>query len=337
MIFGSPYILSIGIILFCAHALQDSSAASVDKFPDTILTNGKFVTVDDKFSVVEAVAIKNEIFFAVGSNREIRALAGKSTTIQDLEGKTAIPGIIDGHAHMDREGLKFVYPSLTGARSIADILHIIEREVRKRKPGEWVVTMPIGDYPFYENNPEFLAEKRFPNRWDLDKVSPNNPVYIKGSWYYWRGDPPIVSIANSLALELAGITEESTAPNPELEIVRQNGTGLPTGVFIERGTVGTVEFSLMKDVPRFTYQQRLGALKQSMHRYNAVGTTGVYEGHGVSSVVLRAYKELWEREELTVRSTLVISPAWDAVPGAKPYEVLRDWATFASGKGVGDD
>ncbi|MBW1799115.1 MAG: amidohydrolase family protein [Deltaproteobacteria bacterium] len=210
--------------------------------------------------------------------------------------------------------------------------------MRKKKPGEWIVTMPIGDYPHYfgTEDPRYLTEKRFPDRWDLDKVSPDNPVYIRGIWYYWRESFPIVSIANSYALKLAGVTKNTKPPYEGLEIVKDPKTGEPTGVFLEWDQPGTVEFTLMNVVPRFTHEDRVTGLKKSMEKYNAVGTTSVYEGHGISSETFRAYKALWEKGEMTVRSYLVFSPAWDAVPGADIGEVLRDWTTFASGVGFGD-
>ena len=332
----SSAILRVAAVLLYAASFCGVRAASLDPAPDTILLNGKIVTVDADFTIVEAIAIKDGRFVGVGGDEEIRALAGEATEVRDLQGKTVVPGLFDGHAHMDREGLKTLHPSLTGARSIDDILAIVERAVSETEPGEWVITMPVGDSPYYLNVPGILAEGRYPSRWDLDRVSPDNPVYIRGIWYFWRGEPPIVSIANSRALELAGITRDTVPPHPGLEIVKDD-TGEPTGVFIESGTLGTMEFSLMKAAPRFTHEQRVEALRESMRRYNSVGTTGVFEGHGVSSVVMNAYKELWERDEMTVRSTLVVSPSWGAAPEAAIGEVLRDWGTYAGGSGIGDD
>jgi predicted amidohydrolase YtcJ len=330
-------LLSAALLLLYVVAVPFSPGDVLDPAPDTVFLNGKIVTVDKNFTVAEAVAIKDGKFVGVGTNEEIRKMAGPKSRTIDLAGKTVLPGFIDGHAHMDREGLKFLHPSLDGAKSVAEIVKIVEREVKTKKPGEWVVTMPIGDYPYYLDGPEALAEKRLPNRWDLDRVAPNNPVYIRGIWYYWRSKPPIVSVANSYALKLAGVTRASVPPHPGVEIGRDFATGEPNGIFLEWGVNDTVEFSLMKVVPRFSHKDRVEGLKKSMERYNAVGTTGVYEGHGISSETLRAYKELWEKGELTVRSGLVISPAWDAVPQAKIDEVLRDWAAYASGIGIGDD
>ena len=325
------------ILFFVILAFTGSSglAAAPDPATDLILVNGKILTVDRNFSIAEAVAIKDGVFIAVGTDREIRGLAGPGTRVVDLRGKTVVPGFTDGHAHMDREGLKYLYPSLEGARSIPDILKIIEREVKNKKPGEWVVTMPVGDPPFYAGVPGILQEKRFPNRWELDSVSPNNPVYILGIWGYWNR-PPIVSIANSYALRLAGITKDTVPPYKGITIVKDPATGEPTGVFSENSYVPTVNFSLMKVAPRFTHELRLSALKDSIKRYNAAGTTGTYEGHGISSEVIRAYKELWAKGELTVRSYLVISPTPSKSVRPELEEMVRDWAPYADGSGFGD-
>ncbi|MDP7236274.1 MAG: amidohydrolase family protein [Candidatus Latescibacteria bacterium] len=312
-------------------------SAQTSDFYDKILVNGHIITVDKSFRIAEAVAIRDGRFIAIGSNKAIESLADPNVEVIDLKGRTVVPGFIDGHAHMDREGLKFILPSLDGVRSIDDILEVIKQEVEKKKPGEWIATMPIGDYPNYPGGSDRLKEKRYPTRWDLDRVAPDNPVYIKGIWFYWSGKPPIVSIANSYALKLAGITRDTQGLHPGMTIVKEPESGEPNGIFEELGTIGTIEYSLMKIVPRFSHEQRVAALEYSMHQYNAAGTTSIYEGHGLAPAVIRAYKELWENKEMSVRSHLTVSPAWDAVPGAHPEMVLRDWAIYAGGRGLGDD
>ena len=216
---------------------------------------------------------------------------------------------------MDREGLKRLNPSLEGAGSIADILSIVQREVPKRLPGEWVVTMPIGEPPNYADMPGRLKEGRFPNRWELDSVSPNNPVYIRGIWTPWNV-PPSVSIANSMALKMAGIDRETLEPDDSV-VIDQNTEGEPTGIFIDSARFPSVEFTLMKVVPRFTHLERVEALRESMKLYNSVGTTGTYEGHGVASEVLRVYRELWDAGDMNIRAHLVISPSWHSVTEAE--------------------
>ena len=284
--------------------------------------------------MVQSVAVRDGIILAVGADAEILKTAGPQTRVIDLAGKTVVPGLYDGHAHMDREGLKTLYPSLAGARSIADILDRVAAEVKKAKPGEWIVTMPVGDPPYYLDVPGNLAEKRLPDRWELDSVSPDNPVYIRGIWGYW-GKPPIFSIANSHALRLAGITRDTPPPYDGVTIFK-DATGEPTGVFSESDFVPTLEFSLMKDVPRFDHAMRVKGLEESQRRYNAAGTTSTYEGHGIADETVRAYRELHSRGELTVRSHLVFSPTPGAYVAADIEEKKLGWSPAATGRGFGD-
>jgi len=294
--------------------------------------NGKVITVDGSDSVQQAVAIQGENIQAVGLDKELVNLAAPQTVMIDLQGRTVIPGIIDIHAHLDREGLKSIYPSLEGAHSVAEILSLIKREVDSKKPGEWVVTMPIGEPPNYVDMPQSLKEGRWPTRNDLDKVSPNNPVYIKGIWTPWNV-PPSVSIANSLALQIANV-DRNTQPPDSSVVIDRDESGEPTGVFIDSSRYPSVEFTLMRAVPRFTPDQRVAALKESMRTYNSVGTTGIYEGHGIAPEVMRAYKEVWAGGEMTVRANLVYSPSWSSL--AEAERDMENWAHTLSGSGLGD-
>ena len=109
-------------------------------------------------------------------------------------------------------GSEAVFPALGRVRSIGDIQDRIAELARTKRPGEWIVTMPIGDPPYYFNVPDILAEKRWPTRQELDAAAPNNPVYIRSIWGYWRGTLPIVSCANTDALKRAGITRDTVSP-----------------------------------------------------------------------------------------------------------------------------
>lgn len=176
--------------------------------PDKILHNGRIYTVDATDSVAEALAIRGDTIIAVGSSTDMLALAGPATKKIDLEGRAAVPGFIDGHPHMDGTGLRFLKPSFDGAQSIDDVLVALAREVSERKPGEWIICNPLASEPEVFAFPTVLREGRWPNRHDLDKVSPDNPVYI---------EPPALiapghAIANSAAIRLAGITAKTETP-----------------------------------------------------------------------------------------------------------------------------
>ena len=302
---------------------------------DLILHGGTVITIDPAFRLAEAVAVADDRIIAVGRTAEIRALAHGYTCLIDLGGRAVMPGLIDAHAHMDREGLKSICPSLAGARSIDDVLQRIEALARESAPGAWIVTMPLGDPPYYSDVPKNLAEGRFPTRWELDRVAPRNPVYIRAIWGYWRHTLPLVSIANSEALRLAGITRE-TVPPWEGVTIEKDSRGEPTGVFVEQTYVPLVELSLMAAAPRFTHAERVDALRESMRIYNGTGTTSVVEGHGAAEEILRAYEEVASRRELTVRAHLFRSPSWGRGDPASIAARLDAWQARIAGRGTGD-
>src|SRR3989442_13738480 len=124
-------------------------ATTVARPADVVLRNGKIITLDRSSRVVDSIAIAGDRILAAGPNAAMAAFTVPTTRTIDLRGKAVIPGLIDGHAHMDREGLKTVFPSLGRVRSIRDIQDRISELARQRAPGEWIVTMPIGDPPFY--------------------------------------------------------------------------------------------------------------------------------------------------------------------------------------------
>ena len=308
--------------------------------PDLILFNGRIVTLDSALRVAEAVAVTADRITEVGGSADLRRLAGADSRLVDLKGRAVIPGLVDGHAHMDREGLKTLYPSLAGARSIDDVLQRIEALVKAAAPGDWIVTMPLGDPPYYFDVPSNLREKRFPTRRDLDRVALRNPVYIRSIWGYWRHTLPLVSIANSEALHVAGVTRETEPPWSGIQIERDAG-GEPTGLFIEQTYIPVVELSLMAAAPRFTHEQRVRGLRESMRIYHSTGTTSVVEGHGVADEVMRAYDEVAARREMTVRAHLTLSPSWGAGSSTEAdlstlETQLAGWTPRIAGRGRGD-
>src|SRR5262245_15349560 len=245
---------------------------------------------------------------AAGGRADVRPWRDRRTRVLDVRGAAVIPGLVDAHAHLDREGLKSVYPSLERCRSIADIQAVIRRRAARTPRGEWIVTMPVGAPPFYTDPPLSLTDKRWPTRADLDTAAPDHPVYIRGIWGYWNR-PPVTSIANSRALATTGITRE-TMPPRGVEIVR-DAAGEPTGVFVEHNLIQVIEFTLFRAAPRFTHAVRLAALNDSQRTYASRGVTAIYEGHGIAPEVLGVYREARERGAWRLRATLPLSPTWE--------------------------
>lgn len=102
--------------------------------PTLVLHRGKIITCNDRGDIATAIAIRGRHIAAVGRDDEVLAAAGPDATFMDLGGKTVLPGLTDGHAHMDREGLRRHLPSLAGARTRDDVLDIIAAEAAKAPP-----------------------------------------------------------------------------------------------------------------------------------------------------------------------------------------------------------
>ena len=300
--------------------------------PDLVLHGGNVVTLDDARPRAEAVAVRGGVIQEVGDTELLLERVTAASEVIDLDGRTVVPGFNDVHAHMDREGLKQLRPSLAGARCIADILEIVAGLARDAPAGDWIVTMPVGTAPYYFGGPETLAERRMPTRRELDGAAPDHPVCIGAVFGNW-GAPPGYTALNTRALALNGIDGGTSPRCRGVEIVR-DAAGVPTGVIIERNARPTADFDLLPAVPRFGYADRVEGLRRSMRTYNAVGTTSVYEGHGLAAQTIAAYRELWERGEMSVRAALVLSPTWRDVSQARA--AVRDWLAFARGRGIGD-
>ena len=302
---------------------------------DIILKNGKIITVDPAFTITQAIAIAGDRIIAVGPDAAMAAHAGPATRIVDLNGKAVIPGITDGHAHMDREALRNVFPSLGSVRSIRDVQDRIAELARSKQPGEWIVTMPIGEPPYYLGVPDILAEKRWPTRQELDAAAPNNPVYIRSIWGYWRGTFPLVSIANTEALKRAGVTRDTVAPVESLKI-EKDANGDPTGVFSEHEMQPIAELIWFR-AAAFTHAHRMRALPESARLYHSFGTTSVFEGHGAATELLRVYKQAHQEGALTMRTTLAFSPDWKAMGNGPRGPFIDAWAGWLGEPGIGND
>jgi predicted amidohydrolase YtcJ len=333
---GAAITGSVGASLSASSQAQAEMGLSAARPADLVLKNGKVITVDRDFTIAPAVAIAGDKILAVGSDAAIAEHIAPATRVVDLAGRTVMPGLIDGHAHMDREGLKGVYPSLGRVRSIADIQRRIAELARATPRGEWIVTMPIGDEPYYFDVPGILAEKRWPTRQELDAAAPDHPVFIRSIWGFWRHSLPLVACANTEALRRGGITRDTVSPVPSLEIVK-DAAGDPTGVFIEREMQPLAELIWFRQAFGFTRADRARALPRSAQAYHAYGTTSVLEEHGVANEVLRAYKDARRDGTLTMRTALVFSPNWKAMAGAPLGPFIEAWAGWLGEPALGDD
>src|SRR5262249_16780254 len=150
--------------------------------PDTILINGKIVTVDDRFTIAQALAIKGGRIAKVGTSAEIDALKGPATRVIDLAGRTVIPGLIDNHAHWVRAADQHALwgrpagpgePGLGGVPSGQKALEMRAERVRTTPAGEWIVV--LGGW----SEEQFTDEPRGFRLEELDRIAPNHPVVLQ--------------------------------------------------------------------------------------------------------------------------------------------------------------
>src|SRR3954470_1277364 len=186
---------------------------------DLVLRGGRVITVDNDWRVAQAVAVRDGRFVAIGDDATVAHYVGPNTQVIELAGKTIVPGLIDSHLHQLFAALNGPAVQLLGAKTVADVQAAIGERVARTEAGKWV----MASSGWHES---ILEEGRMPTRYELDKVSPNNPVFIP------RGGHVIT--VNSKALELAGITRDTQ--NPDGGVIVRDEKGEPTGVLLENAT-----------------------------------------------------------------------------------------------------
>jgi predicted amidohydrolase YtcJ len=302
---------------------------------DLLIKGATIRTCDKTGRVVEALAIKGGTIAAAGPLGEVAVNQGPDTKVLDLTGRTITPGFFDAHPHIDRQGLKHLGGVPLVCHSIAEILDVVRQSVARTPKGEWVVLMPMAtDVDQFIDNPSQLKEGRFPTRADLDAVSPDHPVFIRAPWGWW-GRPPFVSIANTRAMQLAGVTRDS--PNlHNLEISRDE-KGDPDGIFLDRNFAPILEYTYFNCVPRFTYEDRVIGVRRGVAEFSSFGTTATYEGHGVTPAILKAYQDVHSSGDLSVRMQIPLSLPSAAFDSRKIGDLLHHWAPQLRDRGYGDD
>ena len=236
--------------------------------PDTIWVNGTVVTMEGE-QVVQAVAVLGDDIVAVGSDAEVRALAGPETRVVDLDGRTMTPGFYAAHDHFPGSGRVAVTqvdlnsPPIGVIENMDQLVAALGARAEELPEGQWVSGRGYDD--------TLLAEQRHPTREDLDRASTTHPIYISHTSGH-------LGVANSLALELAGVTRDT--PDPPGGVVRRDpDTGEPDGVFEESGGM------VSRLIPPPTPEQTMEAYRWAVEDYVEDGvTTAVIAGGGRGSL-----------------------------------------------------
>ncbi|MFH9892610.1 amidohydrolase [Streptomyces luteogriseus] len=278
-----------------------------DTAPTLVLTGGQVLTLDAGFTVAEGVAVRGRDILAVGSDTEMRALAGPGTRIVELGGRTVLPGINDSHLHGAAYGmtkppfaLDVGHPAV---RSLADIAAAVGRAADGVPAGEWIIGLGW-DAGYLA---ECLADPdRFPHRRDLDSVAPDHPVCLTdfSSHMVW---------VNSEALRRCGI--DADTPAPPGGVIDHDPEGRPTGIL--RESAGRL---VQAELPAPTPAQRRRAIQGVIRELHSRGITSYTEPGlgpggadslfgGLSTDNWNAYADLAASGELQARVSVLLLPA----------------------------
>jgi predicted amidohydrolase YtcJ len=282
-----------------------------------VLRNGKVATVDKDFSFHEAVAVKDGWIVGVGTGEEMSGHIGPDTRIVDLGGKVLLPAANDAHLHATltgyRLGKSFVNVGLeTGIKTVKDLQSIVADAVSKAEPGQWVFGGGFLEFLLEE----CAAEDRGLNRWDLDPVSPDNPVILNDFGLH-------TMVANSKALELAGIDKDYRELAHEEGILeRDEATGEPNGRLFEWSSHDLVSRHCPV-VSEEEIEQCILRVQRALNEQGAASHVDIV-GLGVENTfmgvsrerAIHVYEKMFREGKLTARVSLAVNPC---VGGIESY------------------
>jgi len=259
----------------------------------TIYKNGRIYTNDSTSPWAQAMLVRGEEILAVGDDDEVAGLADTGAQVVDLEKHFVMPGFNDAHVHLGGAGEYWLSVRLIGVQSVAELQKRLAEGIAQHHEGEWITGFGW-DHTFW-------PEKKFPNRQQLDAISPKNPVILT----HVSGH---VAVANSLALQLAGI--DKSTPNPSGGEIERDGLGEPTGMLKEGAAMRLVE----SKIPPPSMEQRRKGIELALADVAKSGVTSVQDNSAWEDFL--TYRTLKNDGKLTVRIT-----EW--LPFAAPLEKLE--------------
>jgi predicted amidohydrolase YtcJ len=234
------------LIAVCCAALGTLKAEPAE----TVFINGNIHTGNERAPHAEAIAVKAGRIVFVGSNADAKIFQKAGSRVVDLAGKTVVPGLTDSHCHIFGIGEREMNLNLEGANTLEDFLARVKERAAKTERGKWITGRGWIE--------TFWQPPQFPNRSDLDKIAPNNPVFLT------RADGH-AAIANSAALNMAKI--DKNTPNPfGGEILKDKQSGEPTGMLLDHA-----QELAAKNIPKPTEAEREQAFLLGVKREIELG------------------------------------------------------------------
>ena len=254
--------------------------------PTKMFFNGKIAT-NGKPYFVQALAVESGKISAIGTNEEVLRSRTPETEVIDLAGHTVIPGLNDSHLHVIRGGLHYnMELRWDGVPSLADALQMLKEHAQRTPAPQWVRV--VGGWNEFQ-----FAERRMPTLDEINKVSPDTPVFVLH--LYDR------AFLNAAALRAVGYTKDS--PNPPGGEIQRDKNGNPTGLLIARPNAGILYATLAKG-PLLNYEDQLVSTRHFMRELNRLGITSAIDAGGGFQNYPADYKvieALHQKKQMTVR------------------------------------
>jgi len=287
---GFLLVLIISVFVF-------SPATAKVQPADLVLRNGNIHTVNDRQPKAEAVAVKGDRIVFVGSSSDVQKYIGKNTRVIDLKGETVVPGMTDAHHHLEGVGFREMTLNLEGVNSLAEFLAKVKARVDQTRPGEWVTGRGWIE--------TFWRPPVFPTRWELDRISPVNPVVLT------RADGHGV-VVNSAALKIAGIDKSTPSPFGG-EISKDKHSGEPNGMLLD-----AAQGLVRRYIPGTTAADEERAIVLGVNRDVSLGWTQVQDPGG-NYEEIDLFKKLYAAGRIKLRIYKAVS-----APGAEAQRLFHD-------------
>jgi len=272
-IIGITIVVS-SFIMSCANQKQ----------ADLVIIGGKVATIDEEFSITEAVVAQNNKIIFVGTNEDAKAYIGNKTEVIELNGELVLPGLIDSHGHLTGYGKSLEHIDLVGTKSYLDIVDLVKDKVKTIKPGEW-----IRGRGWDQNDWEM---KEFPHHKFLSEVTPDNPVILS------RIDGHAI-LVNRMAMEVAGL--DKLTPDPDGGKIIRDINGYPSGIFIDNAE------KLITDlVPKYSTENLRNIIQNAAHQCAKYGLTGMGDA-GIPISRIDDYKYLIDNNKMPLRINAMLT------------------------------
>jgi len=274
-----------------------------ERYADILIVNGDVFCGNGKHFEDGSIAIKKGRIIFVGKTEEADVFRNPDTKVIDVKGKTIMPGFVDSHIHLVAYGITLDYIDLSAIYSIEELKRVIADEAKKRREASWIIGRGWDQ--------EIFKEKRYPNRYDLDEAAPKNPVFLIRVCGH-------IAVANSIALEKANITRNTS--DPPGGIIERDEKGDPTGILKENA------IDLIREIiPKPTITDYIIAAKRAIRKCLEHGVTTVHMMSALPEEI-KALVNLYKNGDLKLRIRIYLDHRyWDKLQSKLHKELKNDW------------